>query len=226
MEEPTLDPGRLELDRALAAAVRGRAAAGAWGAPDADAIVLRALLGDGGTALSAGVLKAVWGRLSAVERPPVAVWGAAAAVLAADRYGAGVRVLAEPDAALAAARAGARAVLDLGRDRWWGRLLAMPDLRVVGALPDDAAGSPQALIVSGERTGPTGDDRTFWVTDSALADARIVEALGAAGLAASPLAAAGGLKLFMLAGYVQPEDGRLSEAPGRLSGVIGAAPVF
>jgi len=30
----------------------------------------------------------------------------------------------------------------------------------------------------------------------------------------------------MLAGYVQAEDGRLSSAPGSLSGVIGAAPQF
>ncbi|KDP93551.1 hypothetical protein ER13_17975, partial [Brevundimonas sp. EAKA] len=72
----------------------------------------------------------------------------------------------------------------------------------------------------------SGDDRSFWVTDSGLSDARIVEALGEAGLAAEPLAAAGGLKLFLLAGYVQAEDGRLSAAPGRLTGVIGAAPVF
>ena len=35
-----------------------------------------------------------------------------------------------------------------------------------------------------------------------------------------------GLKLFMLAGYVQSEDGRLIDAPGSLKGVIGAAPVF
>ena len=40
------------------------------------------------------------------------------------------------------------------------------------------------------------------------------------------LIAAGGLKLFMLAGYVQAEDGRLASAPGSLSGVIGAAPIF
>jgi hypothetical protein len=30
----------------------------------------------------------------------------------------------------------------------------------------------------------------------------------------------------MLAGYVQAEDGRLHDAPGSLSGVIGAAPLF
>jgi hypothetical protein len=74
--------------------------------------------------------------------------------------------------------------------------------------------------------GPTGDDRTFWITDSVLAPGRITAALGAAGLAATPLIEAGGLKLFALAGYVQARDGRLDDAPGSLKGVIGAAPVF
>ena len=81
-------------------------------------------------------------------------------------------------------------------------------------------------MVGRETTGPTGDDRSFWVTDSGWSDGRIVEALSDAGLAAEPLAASGGLKLFMLAGYVQVEDGRLHGAPGSLSGVIGAAPLF
>ncbi len=54
--------------------------------------------------------------------------------------------------------------------------------------------------------------------------ARIEAALGEAGFAADLLAEAGGLKLFALAGYVQADDGRLARAPGRLSGVIGAAP--
>jgi hypothetical protein len=82
------------------------------------------------------------------------------------------------------------------------------------------------LVIQRASAGPTGGDRTFWATDSGWTTARIVEALGGAGLAADPLIAAGGLKLFVLAGYVQAEDGRLKGAPGRLSGVIGAAPVF
>jgi hypothetical protein len=105
-------------------------------------------------------------------------------------------------------------------------LLAEPTLSVVAALSDDRHGLPRALMVQRAQPGPTGDDRTFWATDSKGTDARIVETLGAAGLAASPLIAAGGLKLFMLAGYVQAEDGRLASAPGSLSGVIGAAPQF
>ena len=99
-------------------------------------------------------------------------------------------------------------------------------LKVIAALPDDAAGAPRALMVSTEAPGPTGDDRTFWVTDSAWPDARIVEALSQAGLAAEFLSGGGGLKLFVLTGYVQAEDIRLDGAPGGLTGVIGAAPVF
>jgi hypothetical protein len=34
----------------------------------------------------------------------------------------------------------------------------------------------------------------------------------------------GGLSLFALAGFYQRDDARLARAPGRLSGVIGAAP--
>ena len=52
----------------------------------------------------------------------------------------------------------------------------------------------------------------------------MVDALGRDGAAAELIAEAGGLKLFSLAGYYQPDDERLARAPGRLSGVIGAAP--
>lgn len=69
-------------------------------------------------------------------------------------------------------------------------------------------------------TAPSGS------RDSAWPDARIVEALGQAGLAAEFLSGGGGLKLFVLTGYVQAEDVRLDGAPGGLTGVIGAAPVF
>ena len=44
------------------------------------------------------------------------------------------------------------------------------------------------------------------------------------GVAATLLADSGGLKLFSLAGFYQADDERLARAPGRLSGVIGAAP--
>src|SRR5690606_38207240 len=120
-----------------------------------------------------------------------------------------------------------RALMDLtAASAWWGRLLAEPELRIVAALPDHGAGQPRALMVQRAAPGPTGVDRTFWITDSALPGARIVASLGSSGLAASPLIEAGGLKLFALTGYVQAEDGRLSNAPGSLKGVIGAAPLF
>ena len=224
--EPEADAERLALDRAVAEAVRLRLAAGLRRSPDADAIALRDLLRDEPPAAVAGV-RAVLGRIDAATGAPLVVWGLASQTLAADRFGLTTRAATEPEQALAAVREGSRALMDLTPGKaWWGRLLAEPAVRVVAALPDDRHGLPRALMVQRTEPGPTGDDRTFWATDSSASDAHIVEALGAAGLAASPLIAAGGLKLFMLAGYVQAEDGRLASAPGTLSGVIGAAPLF
>ncbi len=224
--EPETDAERLGLDRALAEAVRLRLAAGPRPTPDADAIALRELL-TGLPPAEAAAVRAVLGRIDAATGAPMVVWGGAGQALAADRFGLTARTVAEPEKALACARDGFRALMDLTpKLAWWGRLLAEPGLRIVAALPDDRHGLPRAVMVQQARPGPTGDDRTFWATDSTAPDARIVETLGAAGLAASPLIAAGGLKLFMLAGYVQAEDGRLASAPGSLSGVIGAAPQF
>ncbi|MFC5371631.1 hypothetical protein ACFPIF_03660 [Brevundimonas faecalis] len=223
--EPPEDLERLSLDRALIAAARARIAAGPRGSTDADAIALRELLRDI-PAAEHPALRAVLGRIEAAVGLALATCGPLSQSLAADRWGLIGRPVVEPDQALATARQGGRALIDLGARPWWGRLLALPMLKVVAALPDDAAGVPRALLVSTEAPGPTGDDRTFWVTDSPLPDARILAALGEAGLAAAPLAAGGGLKLFALTGYVQAEDGRLIDAPGRLHGVIGAAPVY
>lgn len=226
LTEPEPDAGMEALDRAVAEAVRARVAAGARARPDAEAIALRATL-DGLSPTEAGAVRAVLGRIEAANGAPLVVWGAASQTLAADRFGLTARAAADPEQALAAVRDGARALMELTpSSAWWGRLLAEPALRVVGALPDDARAHPRALMIRKAEPGPTGDDRTFWATDSAVSAARIVEALGEAGLVASPLIAAGGLKLFMLAGYVQAEDGRLASAPGGLSGVIGAAPQF
>ena len=224
--EPEVDAERLALDRAVAEAVRLRIVAGPRPTPDAAAIALREVL-PGLAATEAAAVRAVLGRIDAATGAPLVVWGAASQTLAADRFGLTAPAVAEPEQALAAVRDGSRALLDLTPGKaWWGRLLAEPALRIVAALPDDRHGLPRALLVQQSQPGPTGDDRTFWVTDSRAPEARVVETLGAAGLAASPLIAAGGLKLFMLAGYVQAEDGRLSYAPGSLSGVIGAAPLF
>lgn len=225
LEAPEEDPARADADRALLGALTARLALGPAARFDVEALALRALLA-GRSGREAEIIRAVHGRLIAGARPLV-VCGPEARTLAADRFGLGYQLAADPDAALKAASTGARALIDLTSSRaWWGRLLAQPRLRVVAALPDTADAPPRALLVSDEPSGPTGDDRTFWVTDDGGSDARIINTLSAAGLAAQPLHAAGGLKLFSLAGYVQPEDGRLTEAPGRLSGVIGAAPLF
>ena len=223
--EPPEDLERLALDRALIAAARARLAAGPRGSADADAIALRDLLRDI-PASERPALRAVLGRIDVANGPALSTCGPLSQALAADRWGLIGRPVVEPDQALLTARQGGRALIDLGARPWWGRLLALPMLKVIAALPDDAAGVPRALLVSTEAPGPTGDDRTFWVTDSPLSDARIVAALGEAGLIAGPLAAGGGLKLFALTGYVQAEDGRLIGAPGQMSGVIGAAPVY
>ena len=225
LDEPQMDHDLLALDRAVAQAVAARLAAGPRDRLDAAAIALRSLL-DGLTPAQVGVIKTVWGRLEAATGPALVASGGVAQVLATDRFGLGVRPLSAEEA-LKAADAGSRAVIDLTPDRpWWGRLLARPDLRIVAALPDDRRGRPQAFVVARDASGPTGDDRSFGVTDSGWSEGKIVDALGQAGLAADLLAAAGGLKLFVLTGYVQADDGRLKSAPGRLNGVIGAAPIF
>ena len=210
--EPAGDPNLDALDRTLLAALRARIKAGAHASVDAGILALRAQL-DGADAAERPILRALLGRVDAVTGPRLTIWGPAARTLAVDR--------------LAAVQDGGRAMIDLGGSKpWWGQLLARPGLRVTMALPDDRHGHPLALMIETRPSGPTGDDRTFWVTDSPLADTRIVAALEGTGLAATPLIATGGLKLFMLAGYVQADDPRLTGAPGSLAGIIGAAPVF
>jgi hypothetical protein len=227
LEEPRIDTDRLVLDQALIEALTARLAAGGEASPDASTLALRALLAEADDGHQASMLRALWGRIEAHTGAPLVVAGPAAQLLAADRFGLSARGVADPDAALAQAASGAHALIDVAADRpWWGKLLARPGLRVIAALPDDRHGLPAALRVAAAPTGPTGEDRTFWVTDSRLSDARLAEALAACGFVARPLASAGGLKLLMLAGYVQAEDGRLAAAPGALKGVIGAAPLF
>lgn len=219
--QPEDDPARTAADDALLAALAERLALAA-ASPDAEALALRRLLARAPERAEA--IKALWGRL---DGAPLHVQGADAALLAADRHGLGFQMHDTADKALAAAEAGGAALIGLsGVTAWWGRLLARPRLRVTGALPDDANRVPRALRVSNAAPGPTGDDRTFWVTDAAHGDHAVVAALAQNGLAATPLHQAGGLKLFALAGYVQAEDSRLTGLPGALSGVIGAAPTF
>ncbi|HEV7353947.1 MAG TPA: hypothetical protein VGN74_12545 [Brevundimonas sp.] len=227
LQEPEVGAGLIAADRALAEAVRNRLAQPA-AAPDVETLALRhALQGLDGPARAA--LKAVAGRLAATRRP-VTVAGPASQLLAADRYGGTRNVATTAEAALTAPDP-ATVLIDLdGLGPWWARLLARADRAVIGALPDEPGSRPLALQVGAAMTGPTGDDRTFWVTDAAASEAAIVAVLAGEGLIATPAARAGGLKLFLLTGYVQPHDARL-EAPavatlGRLSGVIGHAPVL
>lgn len=224
--EPPVDPTLDALDQALLAAVRARIAAGPRASVDADILAVRAQLDEAGTS-DVTVLRALLGRLDLATGSPLTVWGPAARLLAVDRYGLTIQSAEDAEAALATVQGSGRALIDLGGGRpWWGMLLARPALQVTGALPDDRHGRPQALMIETRTPGPTGDDRTFWVSDSPAPEAKITTALEAAGLVASPLIATGGLKLFMLAGYVQADDPRLTGAPGSLTGIIGAAPVF
>ena len=223
---PEPDPERMALDRAVAEAVRARLAAGPHPTPEVEAIALRRALA-GLSPAEAAAARCVLGRLDSASGGALTVWGPASQVLASDRFGLTVRMAATPEAALAAARKSGRALMDLtAASAWWGRLLAEPRLRVVGALPDYGHGLPRALLIQSANPGPTGNDRTFWVTDSPWTDARIVRRLGAAGRAAHPQIAAGGVELLVVAGGVTVDDARLTGAPGDLSGVIGAAPLF
>jgi len=140
--------------------------------------------------------------------------------------GAPLTLQTQPEAALAAARAGAVGVLPLDADKpWWGRLLAEPALQAFAALPCLAQlGETTALAVAQVAPEPTGADQTFWVTEAPGPAGGVLAALARDGVAGELLADTGGLKLFALVGFYQAHDPRLARAPGRLSGVIGAAP--
>jgi chorismate mutase len=205
--------------------------------PAREAQLLRRLLAARKGA-SASLVVRIWRELigdSLATQGPfrLAVWGGRdpgrAVELARLRFGAAPSLtqVARPEDALAAARTtGGVAVCCLSPDSaWWGRLLAEPRLKVFAALPCLTAWGPlAALAVAEVEVEPTGDDRTFWVTDAPGPARSVEEAMSRDGVAASLLAEAGGLKLFKLAGFYQADDARLARAPGKLSGVIGAAP--
>jgi len=162
----------------------------------------------------------------------ISLWGGKNLVrtveLARIRFGAAVQIRGahRPEDALSAAKTlGGVAVLALASDiPWWGRMLAEPKLNVFASLPCLRRWGPHtALAVAQTEVEPSGRDETFWVTDAPQSAPAIIEILGQIGLAAELLANAGGLKLFVLSGYVQREDERLKAAPGQLKGVIGAA---
>lgn len=114
--------------------------------------------------------------------------------------------------------------LDPRSGAWWARLLAEPKVRIMAAVPESPTGRPHAVALAAIAPEPTGDDMTFWVSDSDQPENRIIDSLSHNGLAAEALCTAQGLKLFAIHGFVQENDPRLA-APelGRLSGVIGAA---
>lgn len=230
---------RAGLARAVAAA---KAAAGDSGKfalrPGRETQLIRRLLARPRRAATHSLVVRIWRELisdSLSRQGPfhLAIWGgrdpARVTEAARNRFGAaaGMRPVAKPEDAIAAAKTlGGVGVAALTPDSaWWARLLVDPKLRVFAALPCLAAWGPMTALAFAEvEVEPTGDDRTFWVTDAPGSAAAIEEALGRDGVAGSLLLEAGGLKLFALAGFYQAHDERLARAPGRLSGVIGAAP--
>lgn len=178
-----------------------------------------------------GLVRSVMAERAGLRR--IAVWGgddgARTADLARRRFGFSAQLahFQKPEAALEAARKpGCVAVLALdAHSAWWGRLLAERNLKVFAMLPElPEQGRVSAFAAGPAEVEPTGADETFFVTDAWGSASGVAEKLGRAGFAAELILAAGGLKLFSLAGYVQANDPRLSGAPGRLNGVIGAAP--
>lgn len=160
------------------------------------------------------------------------VWGgrnpARMAELARLRFGAApsLRMVDRPEEAVSAAKMfGYVSVLPL-EGVWWARLLAEPKLAVFAVVPCLSAwGQPQGLAIADVPIEPSGEgDETLWVTDAKEHAWEVEIALSRDGVAARLLYEAGGLKLFALAGFYQKDDERLARGPGRLTGVIGAAP--
>jgi chorismate mutase len=230
---------RASLARVVAAAKRARGEGDRFALrPARETEILRRLIASERKAASPSLIVRIWRELIgdslSVQGPfHINVWGGRdpgrTVELARHRFGAAppLRQTAKAEDALAEARKpGGVAVCALSPDSaWWGRLLAEPSLRVFAALPCLAAWGPMgALAVAAVDVEPTGADRTFWVTDAPGSASAVEAALSRDGVAADLLLEAGGLKLFMLAGFYQADDARLARAPGRLSGIIGAAP--
>lgn len=227
---------RASLAREVAAAKAAAGDSGRFGLrPGRETQLLKTLLAKPRKAATPSLIVRIWRELigdSLSRQGPfhIAVFGGARTIDHARlRFGAAppLKVVGKAEDALAAARTlGGVAVLSLSSDTpWWGRLLAEPRLKVFAALPCLAAWGPQgSLAVAELEVEPTGLDRTFWVTDATGSAATIEEALGRDGVAGDLIADVGGLKLFALMGFYQANDERLARAPGRLTGVIGAAP--
>jgi len=233
---------RSALARAVAAAkgaAAGHNAPGFGLRPARETQVLKGLLSRPSATASPGLIVRLWRELMAESlrsQGPfsICVFGgrdpARMAELARLRFGAApqMTMVESAEAAIAAAkRLGGVGVLPLDGLAPWARLLAEPTLRAFAVLPClNAWGPPAALAVAAVEVEPSGSDQTLWISDADLPGHRMIEALGAQGLAAAVLAEARGLRLFAMPGYIQPNDPRLLGAPpGRLTGVIGAAPV-
>lgn len=230
---------RAEIARHVAAAKAAQGDGGKFALrPGRETAILRRLLATRRVAASDALVVRIWRELIgdslSVQGPfHLAVWGGKDAATTTEfaryRFGAApaLRHVAKPEDALAEARTlgGVAVCAVTPGSAWWGRLLAEPTLKVFAALPCLATWGPMtALAVAAVEVEPTGGDLTFWVTDAAEPAGAIEAALSRDGVAATLIAAAAGLKLFTLAGFYQPQDARLARAPGRLSGVIGAAP--
>ena len=203
-----------------------------------EAQLLRRLIATSRHTASPEVIVRVWreliGESVRIQNPlQITVWGgkdpARTVELARQWFGVAPSLTVEDhaEAALAAAKQSGRvAVLALEPgSRWWGRLLAEPRLSIFASLPCLTSWGPQGALAVGEiQVEPSGLDETYWVTDATESAAAVEAALSNAGVAARLIQEAGGLKLFGLPGYLQRDDPRLARAPGRLSGVIGAAP--
>lgn len=235
---PLIDE-RAAMAHQVAAAKRAAGADQAFGLrPAREAQLLRKLLAKPRDAASARLIVRVWremiGESLALQGPfSLAVWGGRdpgrAVELARDRFGAAPHLtqVGRPEDAVAGARMlGAVGVLALTHDTaWWGRLLAEPKVRIFASLPClNAWGTPEAFAVADVHVEPTGADQTYWVTDSPKSGYDIADGFSKDGVAARQIAEHGGLKLFSLAGFYMADDERLKRAPGRLTGVIGAAP--
>ena len=235
---PLLDE-RAAMAHAVATAKRASGAAPTFGLrPDREAMLLRKLLAKPRTAATASLIVRVWREMISeslsLQGPfNLVVWGGRdpgrAVELARLRFGSAppLRQVDRPEDAVMAARAlGGVGVLALTWDSsWWGRLLAEPKVRIFAALPCLNAWGPLGAFAVGDvPIEPAGADQTYWVTDATQPGYAVSEALSQDGVAGRQIAEHGGLKLFALSGFYQADDERLKRAPGRLTGVVGAAP--
>lgn len=208
--------------------------------PARETQVLRRLIGLERKAADPGLVVRIWRELmgDSLNRQGsfhLGAWGgrggqARITELTRQRFGNAVymRALDKPEQILATAKTfgGVGVGLLSAESAWWARLLVEPKLNVFAILPCLSRwGSPEALAVAEVEVEPSGpNDETLWVTDSAKPSYEIEFEFSRDGVAARQIAEANGLKLFSLAGFYMKNDERLARAPGRLSGVIGAAP--